>query len=198
MALKHAILAALSRGIPRTGYELNTSFSDDNDRAWHASPSQVYAELTKMEKAGLIEIADRNERGRTSYVLTDGGLEELRRWLVQDTPDHSIRDDAMMRLVSLWVLDDQTAGYLLDAEIVFQRKRRLSLTHLLEVWDDIREDTRVWRNRRALYVLWLAQTDLTLAWLDGLRDVLESPDRDVSEILAPISGLVAGHSSQAR
>ena len=198
MALKHAILAALSRGIPRTGYELNTSFSDDNDRAWHASPSQVYAELTKMEKAGLIEIADRNERGRTSYVLTDGGLEELRRWLVQDTPDHSIRDDAMMRLVSLWVLDDQTAGYLLDAEIVFQRKRRLSLTHLLEVWDDIREDTRVWRNRRALYVLWLAQTDLTLVWLDGLRDVLESPDRDVSEILAPISGLVAGHSSQTR
>ena len=198
MALKHAILAALSRGIPRTGYELNTSFSDDNDRAWHASPSQVYAELTKMEKAGLIEIADRNERGRTSYVLTDGGLEELRRWLVQDTPDHSIRDDAMMRLVSLWVLDDQTAGYLQDAEIVFQRKRRLSLTHLLEVWDDIREDTRVWRNRRALYVLWLAQTDLTLAWLDGLRDVLESPDQDVSEILAPISGLVAGHSSQAR
>jgi len=198
MALKHAILAALSRGIPRTGYELNTSFSDDNDRAWHASPSQVYAELTKMEKAGLIEIADRNERGRTSYVLTDGGLEELRRWLVQDTPDHSIRDDAMMRLVSLWVLDDQTAGYLLDAEIVFQRKRRLSLTHLLEVWDDIREDTRVWRNRRALYVLWLAQTDLTLVWLDGLRDVLESPDRDVSEILAPISNLVAGHSSQTR
>jgi len=198
MALKHAILAALSRGIPRTGYELNTSFSDDNDRAWHASPSQVYAELTKMEKSGLIEIADRNERGRTSYVLTDTGLEELRRWLVQDTPDHSIRDDAMMRLVSLWVLDDKTAGYLLDAEIVFQRKRRLSLTHLLETWDNIREDTRVWRNRRALYVLWLAQTDLTLAWLDGLRDVLENPDRDVSEILAPISGLVSGQTSQTR
>ena len=198
MALKHAILAALSRGIPRTGYELNTSFSDDNDRAWHASPSQVYAELTKMEKSGLIEIADRNERGRTSDVLTDPGLEELRRWLVQDTPDHSIRDDAMMRLVSLWVLDDKTAGYLLDAEIVFQRKRRLSLTHLLETWDNIREDTRVWRNRRALYVLWLAQTDLTLAWLDGLRDVLENPDRDVSEILAPISGLVSGQTAQTR
>ena len=198
MALKHAILAALSRGIPRTGYELNTSFSDDNDRAWHASPSQVYAELTKMEKTGLIEISDRNERGRTSYVLTDAGLEELRRWLVQETPDHSIRDDAMMRLVSLWVLDDTTSGYLIDAEVVFQRKRRLSLTHLLETWDNIRDDTRVWRNRRAMYVLWLAQTDLTLAWLDGLRDVLEIPDRDVSEILAPISGLVSGQTAQTR
>ena len=197
MALKHAILA-LSRGIPRTGYELNTSFSDDNDRAWHASPSQVYAELTKMEKTGLIEISDRNERGRTSYVLTDAGLEELRRWLVQETPDHSIRDDAMMRLVSLWVLDDTTSGYLIDAEVVFQRKRRLSLTHLLETWDNIRDDTRVWRNRRAMYVLWLAQTDLTLAWLDGLRDVLENPDRSVDEVLAPISDLISTHLPQTR
>ena len=198
MALKHAILAALSRGIPRTGYELNSSFSDDNDRAWHASPSQVYAELTKMEKTGLIEISDRNERGRTSYVLTDAGLEELRRWLVQETPDHSIRDDAMMRLVSLWVLDDTTSGYLIDAEVVFQRKRRLSLTHLLETWDNIRDDTRVWRNRRAMYVLWLAQTDLTLAWLDGLRDVLENPDRSVDEVLAPISDLISTHLPQTR
>ena len=198
MALKHAILAALSRGIPRTGYELNTSFSDDNDRAWHASPSQVYAELTKMEKTGLIEISDRNERGRTSYVLTDAGLEDLRRWLVQETPDHSIRDDAMMRLVSLWVLDDTTSGYLIDAETVFQRKRRLSLTHLLETWDSIREDTRVWRNRRALYVLWLAQTDLMLAWLDGLRDVLENPDRSVDDVLAPFTALTSAHLPQTR
>lgn len=189
MALKHAILAALSRGIPRTGYELNVSFSDDNDRAWHASPSQVYAELTKMDNAGLIEVSERNERGRTSYAITDDGLEELRRWLVQDTPDHSIRDDSMMRLVSLWVLDDTTAGYLIDAETAFQRKRHTSLTHLLETWDDVRDDTRVWRNRLALYTLWLAQTDLMLEWLTGLREVLQSPERSVRDILSPLSEL---------
>lgn len=187
MALKHAILAALSRGIPRTGYELNASFSDDNDRAWHASPSQVYAELTKMEQADLIEITDRNERGRTSYSITAEGLDELRRWLVRDEPDHSIRDDSMLRLVTLWVLDDKNAGYLLDAEVSFQRKRQLSLTHLLEGWDAEREDTRVWRNRRAMYTLWLAQTELMLEWLDGLREVLEHPELPVSEILGQLA-----------
>ncbi|CAN5338196.1 hypothetical protein BH09ACT5_BH09ACT5_20450 [soil metagenome] len=187
MALKHAILAALSRGIPRTGYELNASFSDDNDRAWHASPSQVYAELTKMEQADLIEITDRNERGRTSYSITAEGLDELRRWLVRDEPDHSIRDDSMLRLVTLWVLDDKNAGYLLDAEVSFQRKRQLSLTHLLEGWDAEREDTRVWRNRRAMYTLWLAQTELMLEWLDGLREVLEHPELSVSEILGQLA-----------
>lgn len=189
MALRHAILAALSRGVPRTGYELNASFSDDNDRAWHASPSQVYSELIKMESAGLIEITERTERGRTSYAISSTGLEELRRWLMQDEPDHSIRDDAMMRLVTLWVLDDTTAGHLIDAEIAFQRKRQRSLSHLLEQWDEEREDTRVWRNRRATYTLWLAQTELMLTWLDGLRDVLEHPDQPVPQLLA---GMPAG------
>lgn len=183
MALKHAILAALSRGTPRTGYELNASFSDDNDRAWHASPSQVYAELTKMEKAELIEISERNERGRTSYSITSTGLDELRRWLLRDEPDHSIRDDSMLRLVTLWVLDDTSAGYLIDAEVAFQRKRQLSLTHLLDTWDAEREDTRVWRNRRAMYSLWLAQTEQMLEWLHGLREILEHPETPVPAIL---------------
>lgn len=186
MALKHAILAALSRGIPRTGYELNASFSDDNDRAWHASPSQVYAELTKMEKADLIEITERNERGRTSYSITSTGLDELRRWLLRDEPDHSIRDDSMLRLVTLWVLDDTSAGYLIDAEVAFQRKRQLSLTHLLESWDQEREDTRVWRNRRAMYSLWLAQSEQMLEWLDSLREILEHPETPVPQILGEL------------
>ncbi len=184
MALRHAILSALSRGVPRTGYDLNTSFADDVDRAWHASPSQVYSELTKMEAAGLIDISERNERGRTSYVINDAGIEELRRWLLLDEPDHGIRDDAMMRLTTLWVLDDKNAGYLIDAETAFQRRRLLGLEHLLETWDNVREDTRVWRNRHAMHLLWYRQTQQTLVWLDGLREVLENPDRPVREVFA--------------
>jgi len=184
LALRHAILSALSRGIPRTGYDLNTSFADDVDRAWHASPSQVYSELTKMEAAGLIDISERTDRGRTSYVINDTGIEELRRWLLRDEPDHGIRDDAMMRLLSMWVLDDTKAGYLLDAEIAFQRRRELSLKHMLDTWDEVREDTRVWRNRHAMHWLWLRQTQQTLTWLDGLRETLENPDRPVREIFA--------------
>jgi DNA-binding PadR family transcriptional regulator len=183
VALKHAILAALSRGIPRTGYELNASFSDDNDRAWHASPSQVYAELTKMASNELIEISDRNQRGRTSYAITESGMSELRRWLVRDEPDHSIRDDSMLRLVTLWVLDDTNARYLLEAETAFQRKRQLNLSHLLETWEVERDDTRVWRNRRATYILWLGQTNLMLDWLRGLREILEDPTVSVAEVL---------------
>jgi len=190
VALKHAILAALSRGVPRNGYELNASFSDDNDRAWHASSSQVYAELTRMANEHLIEVSDRNQRGRTSYAITETGLDELRRWLLRDEPDHGIRDDSMLRLVTMWVLDDTKARYLIEAETAFQRKRQISLTHLLETWDDVRENTRVWRNRRATYMLWLAQTDLELQWLAGLLDVLEREDVPVEELLPTFGALV--------
>lgn len=185
MALRHAILASLSRGTPRTGYELNASFADLNDMAWHASPSQVYSELSKMEQAGLIDISERTQRGRTSYVINDNGYAELRRWLVHEQPDHGIRDDAALRLLNLWVLDDVTAGYLLDAEVTFQRQRQLSLTRLLDDWDQEREDpdSPVWRNRRALYILWLRETQLRLEWLEGLRTVLADRGVPVPEAL---------------
>lgn len=189
MALRHAILAALSRGVPRSGYELNSSFNDVKDRAWHASPSQVYSELTKLEGLGLIDISERNERGRTSYIINEQGLEELRRWLVHDVPDHGIRDDAMLRLVTMWVLDDTTAGYLIDAEVAFQRKRQMSLAHLIDTWEDEHDepDSRVWRNRRALYTLWLRQTELELQWLEELREILEHPERPAAEILGTLA-----------
>lgn len=184
MALRHAILSALSRGVPRTGYDLNSSFADDVDRAWHASPSQVYSELTKMESKGLIDISERNERGRTSYVINEAGIEELRRWLLRDEPDHGIRDDAMMRLLTLWVLDDTNAGYLVDAEIAFQRRRQLSLKHMLDSWDEVREDTRVWRNRHAMHWLWLHQTQEMLTWLEDFREILENPELSVRDVFA--------------
>ncbi|MFT4214915.1 MAG: helix-turn-helix transcriptional regulator [Microbacterium sp.] len=185
MALRHAILAALSRGQPRTGYDLNASFNDVNDRAWHASPSQVYSELTKMEGLGLIDIKERNERGRTSYVINDNGVEELRRWLLHEQPDHGIRDDAMLRLLNLWVLDRASADYLLDAEVTFQRQRQFSLAHLLANWDEEHDDpdSAVWRNRRALYTLWLRQTEMMLDWLEELRTLLENPDVPVPDVL---------------
>ncbi|MCW2938914.1 MAG: hypothetical protein JWN00_1899 [Actinomycetia bacterium] len=182
MALRHAILSALSRGQPRTGYELNASFRNDTERVWHASASQVYAELTKLEKAGLIEINERDERGRTEYVITPDGMAEIRRWLTQDAPDHTIRDDSLMRLLTVWVLDDTIARYLIEGEIAFRRKRQMALKHLLETWDEAHEDNRVWRTRRAVHDLWLAETNVMLTWLEGLLETLTKPDRSVAEI----------------
>jgi DNA-binding PadR family transcriptional regulator len=186
VALKHAILSALSRGVPLNGYALVTVFSNETERLWHASASQVYSELIKMEKAGLIEIASRNELGHTTYVITEVGRREIEHWLTLTDPDHSIRDDSMLRFMALWVVDDTTARHLIQAEQSFQRKR---LLRLREVLDEFRtkgeqQDARAWRDRQAVYVLWIVQAEAMIAWLERLPDVFEHPERSVAEIFA--------------
>lgn len=189
MALRHAILSALSRGIPKNGYELNAVFNDNDERAWNASPSQVYSELTKMEKLGLIEVSDRTERRATSYAITAEGRAEIERWLTQDEPDHTIRDDVTMRLLTVWTLDDTTARHLIEAEITFQRRRERALRTKLQTFEQLSEDTRVWRNRRAVHLLWLTQTSTTVRWLEGLIEILENPGTSVDDALAALSPL---------
>ena len=156
MALRHAILGSLSRGVPFTGYELSSHFADDSDRAWHAKPSQVYLELTKMAEAGLIEITERGERGKTRYRATAAGIDEIRRWLVSDEPDHHVKDDPILRLLTVWLLDEATAKYLIDMETAFNRRLYFSIAQSLKRNPQLREQTKVWRNRRAVHALWLA------------------------------------------
>ncbi len=184
MALRHAILSSLSRGVAFTGYELSSHFADDNDRAWHAKPSQVYQELTKMAEAGLIEITERGERGKTHYRATKEGIEELRRWLVTDEPDHKVKDDPILRLLTMWLLDDDTAKYFIDMEIAFNRRLYFSILQSLKTNPQLQEDSLVWRNRRAVHALWLAQTDLMIKWLNALEDVLKNPRSSVDGVMA--------------
>ncbi|GAA3082491.1 hypothetical protein GCM10020000_80610 [Streptomyces olivoverticillatus] len=53
MALRHAVLAALLDG-DLSGYQLAKEFDLGVANFWHAQPQQLYAELTRLEKNGLI------------------------------------------------------------------------------------------------------------------------------------------------
>jgi len=54
MALKHTILAFLSRQ-PLSGYEVAKEFAEGFGRCfWKASQQQVYAELSKLEQQGCL------------------------------------------------------------------------------------------------------------------------------------------------
>lgn len=189
MALKHAILSCLSRGVPLSGYKLNTVFSDQNERVWNASPSQVYSELTKMEAAGLIQVAEQTSR-KTMYRITESGTEELRHWLKLSEPDHTIRDDSLLRLMTLWVLDGDDATQLIDAEIAFQQRRRNQLEHTIAGYSSGRENAPVWRNRLATHILWVQQTDVLITWLQGLRVILADQSANVGDVLGyPVDAL---------
>ena len=112
MSLRHALLGLLREG-PASGYDLLRIFRRSLHNAWPATQSQVYTELTKLADAGLLSVTAQGPRGRKEYALTEAGLAELRRWLLETEPDLHPRSDGLLRVFLLGALThDQARDYL--------------------------------------------------------------------------------------
>jgi len=97
MSLRHAILGLLARK-PSTGYELAQMFDLSLRTVWYARHSQIYPELARLGSAGYVEVVAQGARGSKTYGLTEAGRNELRRWLVEEDPDRSQRNESAVRL----------------------------------------------------------------------------------------------------
>ena len=104
MSLRHAVLGLLERR-PSTGYELTRAFDRSLRASWHASHSQIYPELARLTDAGLVEVVGHGARRSKTYGITEDGRAELRRWLVEDQPVRSKRDESGLRLFLTPLLD---------------------------------------------------------------------------------------------
>ena len=102
---------------PQSGYEIK-SFVDRSTRFfWAASYGQIYPELRKLERAGLVEGTDAptGDRKRTVYHLTAGGEEALRAWLQVPPEVLEMRHEGMLKVFFADALPpDQRVGRLLD------------------------------------------------------------------------------------
>ncbi len=102
-------LLALS---PSNGYELTQRFDQSLRNAWHASHSQIYPELAKLEQAGLIEVVGEGARGSRTYAATEAGREEMRRWVVEEGPNRAQRNETMVRWFLACLLEpEDRRGY---------------------------------------------------------------------------------------
>ncbi|MEZ0090612.1 PadR family transcriptional regulator [Streptacidiphilus sp. EB129] len=114
MSLRHAVLGLLVDQ-PASGYDLMKRFNTSLANVWPATQSQVYGELARLADNGLIDVAAEGPRGRKEYTLTDAGLAELRRWLIEDKPEPR-RSSVLLRVFFMGVLTpEQAADYLTKA-----------------------------------------------------------------------------------
>jgi PadR family transcriptional regulator, regulatory protein AphA len=120
MSLRHALLGALADQ-PRTGYGLLKHFQSTLAYAWPAGHSQIYPELARLRDEGLIEQTSAGPRGSKTYDLTDKGLDEMRRWLREQDPERTVRNEAALRIFFLWLLDPKEAAEYLDREVEYHR-----------------------------------------------------------------------------
>jgi DNA-binding PadR family transcriptional regulator len=103
-------LLALLSVEPMTGYDLHKEFESSVGHVWHAPDSQIYPELRRMEKEGLLqgEEVTWGQRGKKRrYHITEAGTEAFRTW-VNGTLEYSrVRDPAHLKAAYLeWAEPD--------------------------------------------------------------------------------------------
>lgn len=73
MSLHHALLGLLATK-PASGYDLQKRFDGTLAFVWPATQSQLYTELGKLDRSGLVEVAAEGPRGaRSTPSPTPGG-----------------------------------------------------------------------------------------------------------------------------
>ena len=100
MALRHAVLAALYDK-PASGYELSKRFDVSVANFWHALPQQLYAELARLEQAGLVDaeevVQDRRPNKRV-FSLTAAGRRELAEFVEAAARPTALKDDLLVKV----------------------------------------------------------------------------------------------------
>lgn len=129
MSLVHAILGVLEAK-PMNGYELAQFFDTQASWVWSAPRSQIYPQLRKMEKDGLI-VAESQIRGskleRREYSITKRGVVELREWVATPHDTTTKRDAVFLQAVLFDLVDPPVAAKILHHIIAQQQ-------HLVDEW----------------------------------------------------------------
>ncbi|MFI8392685.1 PadR family transcriptional regulator [Streptomyces sp. NPDC085540] len=105
MSLRHALLGLLEDG-PASGYDLTARFERSLQKyVWTGRQSHIYPELKRLADGDLIAVTEEGPRGRRTYAITDAGRAELRDWLLSPPGPRAIRDEHVLRMSLLSVLD---------------------------------------------------------------------------------------------
>jgi DNA-binding PadR family transcriptional regulator len=114
MALRNAVLAALLEG-EASGYDLAKGFEASVANFWMATPQQLYRELERMERAGLIRarvVQQERRPNKRLFSLTEAGLVALHGFTAEPSKPTAIRDELMVKVqaVDAGDLDAVRAG----------------------------------------------------------------------------------------
>ncbi|MEV1021034.1 PadR family transcriptional regulator [Streptomyces sp. NPDC050264] len=172
MSLPHAILTALLEK-PSSGLELTRRFDRSFGYFWSATHQQIYRELGRLERDGLIRALPSTVPARgqkKEYEVLPRGSAELARWTAAPQDPRTLRDPLLLRLRSAAVVG--TDG--IDTEL----RRHLELHRLqLETYRDIEKrdfppekDTVPDRLQHAVL---RAGLDLETFWVEWLERTLD-------------------------
>ena len=122
---------------PRSGYEIKQLVDSSARFFWTASYGQIYPELKKLEKAGLIAGDDtsRGARQRTTFKLTADGKRAAREWIGSPPEVLEIRDEGLLKLFFAGSIDQKRAAEIARERASISRQKAAQLRAIEEMVD---------------------------------------------------------------
>jgi DNA-binding PadR family transcriptional regulator len=114
---------------PRSGYEIKQLVDSSARFFWTASYGQIYPELKKLERAGLIAGADSSTgaRQRTTFKLTAEGKRAAREWIGRPPEVLEIRDEGLLKLFFAGSIDAKRAAEIARERAAISREKAAQL-----------------------------------------------------------------------
>ena len=174
--LKYILLGFISYK-PLTGYELEAYINVSAGNFWHATLSQIYMTLKKLEEDALMQSTIEPQIGkpdRRVYTITDAGRADLQAWLRQPIDDSIIKKDALMVKV-FFSPPDQVESLVHQLRIhldlhrrqlqVYQQDAAQAMIDLIQEYPALLPNSRYWELTRRYgelyeqtYIQWLQET----------------------------------------
>jgi PadR family transcriptional regulator, regulatory protein AphA len=132
------VILGMLAGRPRSGYEIKQLVDSSARFFWAASYGQIYPELKRLEKDGLITGSDlaQGARQRTVFKLTAAGKRAAREWIAKPPQVLETRDEGLLELFFAGSIEPGRA-----AEIARERAAisRAKAAELRAIWDEVDE-----------------------------------------------------------
>ena len=94
---QYVILGLLTES-PLSGYDIKKIIDIRFKFFWNESYGQIYPELKRMIKNGLVEsVAIESDRGKQLYRITNKGYEELKKWMLLEPDTETIRLEILLK-----------------------------------------------------------------------------------------------------
>jgi PadR family transcriptional regulator AphA len=147
VSLRYALLALLSVE-PMTGYDLSKRFGASVAYVWHAPDSQIYPELRRMQKDGLLagEEVPWGPRGKkTQYRITAAGTAAFREWMNTTLEYSRERDPVHLKAAYLEWAAPESARAQMKAHIAYHELRREQWENMI---NELRSGTNIMLSKR--------------------------------------------------
>jgi DNA-binding PadR family transcriptional regulator len=128
------VVLGMLAGRPRSGYEIKQLVDNSARFFWAASYGQIYPELKKLEKAGLITGGDSSTgaRQRTTFELTAEGRRAAREWIDRPPEVLEMRDEGLLKLFFAGAIDPKRAAEVARERAAISRTKSAQLRAIAE------------------------------------------------------------------